>query len=207
MKLVHLAALLTALATVPAYGFGAAEEGGTARNLVEHQDTSPPVGYVQFCRSYAADCQPAAQGQTTPELTAGAWRELVEVNDLVNTTVEPITDQELFGIAEYWTYPANQGDCEDYVLLKRKLLMERGWPANSVLVTVVRDQYGDGHAVLTVATTAGDLVLDNQDSEIRFWSDTPYRYLKRQSRRDATSWVSLQDERELGSVPVATTRR
>lgn len=207
MKLVHVAALLTALATAPAHALGGAGEAAPSRNLVEHQYTAPPVGYVQFCRGYAADCQDSGRGAPVRELTASAWRELVQVNDRVNTQVAPITDAELFGIAEYWTYPANQGDCEDYVLLKRKQLIDRGWPANSVLITVVRDQYGDGHAVLTVVTSAGDLVLDNQDSEIRFWSETPYRYLKRQSRSDATRWVALQDDRRLGNTPVVATSR
>lgn len=206
MKLVRVAALLTLIAT-PAHALGGADGTAPGRNLIEHQYTAPPVGYVQFCRGYSADCQDTGHGAPTRELTADAWRELVEVNDSVNRQVAPITDAELFGIAEYWTYPANQGDCEDYVLLKRKRLMARGWPANSVLITVVRDQNGDGHAVLTVVTSAGDLVLDNQDSEIRFWSETPYRYLKRQSRSDATRWVGLQDDRRLGGTPFVGTSR
>jgi predicted transglutaminase-like cysteine proteinase len=39
-------------------------------------------------------------------------------------------------------------DCEDYVLLKRRMLMQAGWPREALLVTVVRDKKGDGHAVL-----------------------------------------------------------
>ncbi len=207
MKFFPVAAVLAVMAMAPAHAFGVTGETGASRALVEHNYSAPPVGYVQFCRTNVADCQLSGRGAPAPELTAEAWRELVEVNDGVNRQVQPITDQELFGIAEYWTYPTNQGDCEDYVLLKRKRLLERGWPANSVLITVVRDQNGDGHAVLTVVTSAGDLVLDNQDPEIRYWSETPYRYLKRQSRTDATRWVSLQDDRSLGgNIPVATTK-
>ena len=56
-------------------------------------------------------------------------RDLKAVNDRVNTTVEPVTDQDNYGVAERWTYPTNgRGDCEDYVLLKRKLLVSAGWP-------------------------------------------------------------------------------
>ena len=190
----------------PAVAVGVSGESTGSRAIVEHQYTSPPVGYVQFCRTNAADCRDGGIGHRAPELTARAWRDLVEVNAQVNAQVTPITDQELYGIAEYWTYPANQGDCEDYVLLKRKRLIERGWAPNSVLITVVRDKAGDGHAVLTVVTSAGDLVLDNQESEVRYWNETPYRYLKRQSRTDATRWVSLQDDRRFDSMPVAATR-
>ncbi|ESR25153.1 transglutaminase-like cysteine peptidase [Lutibaculum baratangense] len=205
MKLIKAIALATILAAGSAQAV-AAQTSGTGR-LVEHEVTSPPIGHVQFCRMFADDCRLSGKGIATVELTARAWADLVEVNDAVNEQVSPITDLELYGVAEHWTYPANQGDCEDYVLLKRKRLIERGWPANSVLITVVRDQYGDGHAVLTVVTSAGDLVLDNQDAEIRFWSETPYRYLKRQSHRDATRWVSLQDDRRLTPPLVAATPR
>lgn len=206
MTFIRCAALLAILSTAPVLALAGTAEAGQ-RSLVERQSTTPPVGYVQFCRSNAADCQMRGRPAAAPELTAAAWAELVEINDIVNERVKPITDAELFGIAEYWTYPSNQGDCEDYVLLKRKMLIDRGWPANSVLITVVRDQNGDGHAVLTVATSAGDLVLDNQDAEIRYWSETPYRYLKRQSRSDATKWVSLQDRRQLGEQATATSSR
>ena len=197
---------LATLAASPALAVGASGEATGSRRMVEHQYTSPPVGYVQFCRTNVADCRESGRGERPGDLTASAWRDLVEVNAQVNAQVSPITDQELFGIAEYWTYPANQGDCEDYVLLKRKKLIERGWAPNSVLITVVRDRAGDGHAVLTVVTTAGDLVLDNQDPEIRYWNETPYRYLKRQSRTDATKWASLQDDRRFDDMPVAATR-
>ncbi len=44
------------------------------------------------------------------------------------------------------------GDCEDYALLKRKMLMQAGWPREALLMTVVRDKKGEGHAVLTVKT-------------------------------------------------------
>ena len=32
------------------------------------------------------------------------------------------------------------GDCENYVLLKRRLLIQSGWPREVLLVTVVRDE-------------------------------------------------------------------
>ena len=34
----------------------------------------------------------------------------------------PMTDQDLYGRDEVWAYPADAGDCEDFVLLKRKKL-------------------------------------------------------------------------------------
>ena len=58
------------------------------------------------------------------------------------------------------------------MLLKRHLLTERGWPESTLLITVVRDENNEGHAVLTVRTDRGDLVLDNKRREILTWNAT-----------------------------------
>jgi predicted transglutaminase-like cysteine proteinase len=103
-----------------------------------------------------------------------------------------VTDLELYGKVEYWNYPTSgKGDCEDYVLLKRRMLIERGWPESTLLITVVRDENGEGHAVLTARTDAGDLVLDNKRQDIVRWTDTPYIYVKQQSEGNPLVWASL----------------
>ena len=58
--------------------------------------------------------------------------------------------------------PRTKGDCEDYALLKRHTLIRKGWPVGSLLLTVVRDEKGEGHAVLTARTKQGDFILDNK---------------------------------------------
>jgi predicted transglutaminase-like cysteine proteinase len=130
------------------------------------------------------------------------WEQLAAINEAVNIGVRPTTDQELYGRAEVWDFPDGSGDCEDFVLLKRKMLMDKGWPAAALLITVVRQTNGDGHAVLTVTTNRGDLVLDNLDSHIQLWSETSYRYLKRQSEYDTGAWVAIEDGRaqQVGSL-------
>ena len=86
-------------------------------------------------------------------LSQKAWNDLVQVNDWVNDNVKPMTDLEHWGVVERWNYPDDgYGDCEDYVLLKRRMLMQAGWPREALLITVVRDKKGEGHAVLTVKT-------------------------------------------------------
>ena len=95
-------------------------------------------------------------------------------------------------MVEQWDYPDDgKGDCEDYVLLKRRMLMQAGWPREALLITVVRDKKGDGHAVLTVKTNKGEFILDNQESEILPWNKTGYRFVKRQSQSDPNVWVAL----------------
>jgi predicted transglutaminase-like cysteine proteinase len=71
--------------------------------------------------------------------------------------------------------------------------MEEGFPRSSLLVTVVRDERGDGHAVLTVKTNKGEFVLDNLRDGVRPWSESPYRFVKRQSQQDQNLWVDIGD--------------
>ena len=90
---------------------------------------------------------------------------MVKVNAWVNQNIQPVTDLEHWGVVERWNYPDDgKGDCEDYVLLKRRMLMQAGWPREALLITVVRDKKGDGHAVLTVKTNHGEFILDNQEA-------------------------------------------
>jgi predicted transglutaminase-like cysteine proteinase len=164
-----------------------------------------PIGWTEFCAEHAPECATKALEARDVVLTTKAWKELVRVNTLVNDAIKPVTDLEHWGVVERWDYPADgRGDCEDYVLLKRKLLMQAGWPRQALLITVVRDKQGDGHAVLTVKTDRGELVLDNQNEEILLWSDTGYRFVKRQSQTDPNLWVALGDPRP--ATATATSR-
>lgn len=176
-----------------------------AGNVMETRGTTaPPIGFVQFCRQNLAECVGIARTPVRVGLSKAKWDELVSVNRQVNQAVEPVTDEELYGVAEHWTYPVrSKGDCEDYVLLKRKLLIERGWPVTSLLITVVRDTKNQGHAVLTVTTDRGDFVLDNQQTRVLPWEETEYRYIKRQSQLDVARWESIEDRR---TDTVASTR-
>lgn len=155
-------------------------------------DTLPPIGYVTFCRDNQSECRPAQRFADGIQLTAAKLEEIEKVNDAVNATVAPITDLELYGKPEVWAYPSgNKGDCEDYVLLKRRLLIARGYPESALLITVVRDENSEGHAILTVRTHRGDLILDNKRREVMRWADTPYTFVKRQSERNPLLWISL----------------
>ena len=138
-------------------------------------------------------------------LTPARARELAEVNALVNQTVIPQSDRDTYGVEEYWSLPSRYGDCEDYALLKQKLLADRGWPEGALLLTVVRDESGEGHALLTVRTTGGDLLLDNRINDIRAWSKSPYTFVKRQSFLDPQLWMSLEGgPKAAATVPTAT---
>jgi len=74
-------------------------------------------------------------------------------------------------------------------------LIAAGWDPSTLLMTVVREADGNGHAVLMVRTDRGDLILDNQNGKVLLWKDTPYDFIKRQSQADAGKWVALNDDR------------
>jgi len=158
--------------------------------------TTPPIGWAEFCIEYAPECDTRASLPRDVALSARAWAELKRINVAVNTSVKPMTDMDHWGVVERWNYPDDgYGDCEDYALQKRKLLMAAGWPREALLMTVVRDQNGNGHAILTVKTDRGEYVLDNQTNDVLLWADTGYRFVKRQSQSDPNVWVSLGEPR------------
>ena len=164
-----------------------------------------PVGWTEFCAEHAPECETKSAEARDVLLTAKAWKDLVRTNDWVNDKIKPVTDLEHWGVAERWSYPDDgYGDCEDYVLLKRKMLMQAGWPRQALLITVVRDKQGDGHAVLTVKTDKGEFILDNQNEQVMLWSETGYRFVKRQSQTDPNAWIALGDTRPAAAT--ATSR-
>ena len=150
-----------------------------------------PIGYVNFCALNPNECKNLGGTTRKVVLTEKNWKVLHEVNKYVNKTVAPITDQDLYDVPELWTYPAGAGDCEDYVLQKKRYLEGLGFPAETLLITVVLDENGGGHAVLTVRTDRGDIALDNRRDDIRTWDKTGYTYIKRQAQTNPNQWVSL----------------
>lgn len=158
--------------------------------------TAIPVGASDFCRRDREACAPHGNVVQVEALTQASWQQLIAINDNVNQNIVPETDQQLYGKAEFWTYPQQgAGDCEDIALEKQRELIAAGWDPSALLMTVVRQADGEGHAVLMVRTDRGDLILDNQDGRILVWKDTGYQFIKRQSQADAGKWVGLTDDR------------
>ena len=167
----------------------------------------PPRGFVQFCQENPGECTPNSSIEARLAASSQRLLELNEVNRRVNKSVVPETDMDHYGISEYWTLPTDgKGDCEDYALLKRHELMRLGWPSSTLLMTVVMEENMEGHAVLTVRTTAGDFVLDNKVNDVRLWSNTSYQYLLRQSYSNPQARVFLDPMRGTTPRPIAVVR-
>ena len=165
----------------------------TSARMPSGRQVMPPYGYVGFCLRDPKECEGGTNSPHDIAMNTQRWAELNKVNDWVNRNVPEYEDQQLFGRSEWWTIadPKIGGDCEDLALLKQKMLEKRGWPTEALTIAVVREWNGAGHAVLVVSTDKGDLVLDNKTWKIEPWTETPYTWVKRQSRMRPYIWVSL----------------
>jgi predicted transglutaminase-like cysteine proteinase len=186
-------AATTLLATVATQASSAMQTG---------EVTSQPIGHYEFCLARPAECAIRPINRAPLRLHDSLWNRIVTVNLAVNRSVEPMNDIDIYGKDEVWTYPAGAGDCEDYVLEKRRRLMAEGISPADLLITVVRKWNGEGHAVLTVRTDRGDYILDNLRDDVRPWTATGYRYLKRQATFNTGRWVTINapDEIYVGST-------
>jgi predicted transglutaminase-like cysteine proteinase len=182
----------------------AGEHAGLLLRASVGPETSVPYGWVDFCRRYRHECDTQPLAAVDVVMTPTVWTVVERVNRWVNDNVTPESDWDHWGLEDQWDYPIDgKGDCEDYALLKRKMLMDAGVPRQALLMTVVRDENDEGHAILTLRTSKGDYVLDNKVNEIKLWSATGYRYVKRQSQEDPNDWVSLKGN----DVPTTATTR
>ncbi|MGC5779095.1 transglutaminase-like cysteine peptidase [Methylobacterium sp. NFXW15] len=166
-------------------------------------DAKPIAAWTTFCQDYAAECAVDRSEPARITLTPAIWSTITAVNKRINKSVEPMTDMDHLHVADRWDLAEDGiGDCEDFQLLKRHLLAEAGLPRRAMRMTVVIDEKGEGHAVLTLITDRGDIVLDNKTNAILPWHRTGYVFIKRESQ-DATAWVSLGG----ATSPVTTANR
>jgi len=157
--------------------------------------TSQPIGHYDFCQRKPDECSIRPDEDGPLVLTDARLEQLRRVNLTVNDAVTAMSDMDNYGQAEFWSYPDHgYGDCEDHALEKRRTLQRKGISLSNLLITVVRLPNGEGHAILTVRTDQGDYVLDNLTDEVKLWSTTGYRYLKRQAADHTGRWVSLRDD-------------
>jgi predicted transglutaminase-like cysteine proteinase len=128
-----------------------------------------------------------------PAMTAEFWRELEITNRIVNVGVRSVSDVAHYGVADFWELPfeggGNAGDCEDYVLQKRQMLLAKGVPMAALSIALVRTSWGEEHAVLLVRSAQGDYVLDNLTPWIKPWTAVSDNWIKWQSGDNPEIWV------------------
>ena len=186
------------LITIAAFAFAQPSRGQALASLPQASapalkvgEARPLAAWTEFCHRLPAECTVDATEPAEVALTAKVWQTITLTNRRVNGAIKPVTDQDHWGVADRWDLAEDgYGDCEDYQLLKRKLLVEAGFPRRDMRLTVVIDEKNEGHAVLMVRTDRGDFILDNKTDAVLPWFQTGYVFVKRESQ-DAIAWVSL----------------
>jgi predicted transglutaminase-like cysteine proteinase len=145
-----------------------------AAQPVEAGGRHAPLGYQLMCLKHPDECR--GGGKQEIRLDAEVLAQIKRVNSAVNRAITPRNDAG----GDNWNPNATVGDCEDYVLAKRRKLIEAGLPASALRIAYVITRKGEEHAVLVVNTEAGGLVLDNLTGGIREFGETGYRLVSMQ---------------------------
>ena len=197
MKLLAKLVLCSTLITGPAYASSAAKRHYASLPKPSSMasaisDAKAPWGWADFCARHAEECDVEANDAKSVEVTPENWKLIQDINLDVNSAIREASDQEIYGVPERWEYPTSgAGDCEDYALEKRKRLIKAGLPRQALLMTVVVDEGGFGHAILTVRTMIGDYELDNRVNRVLSWENTGYGFVKQQAADSPNHWVRL----------------
>lgn len=185
--------LLLLAAASFALGACAFRDSGAPRVMLEGDVVAPPSGWTEFCARAPDHCAPPEQGPSELPSGPAALADLQAVNDAVNRAIAPMSDEAQFAVADRWTLPLTTdetyiGDCEDYALEKRRMLIEAGWPPDALRLAVGTSRDTGVHAALIALTAEGDYVLDNLVDEVSPWTMTDYIWLKRQASADPREW-------------------
>ncbi|MBX9931519.1 MAG: transglutaminase-like cysteine peptidase [Methylobacterium sp.] len=171
--------------------------------IVAGGEAKPISAWTDFCLGYPSECAVNTSESAAITLTPAVWNTIVSVNRKVNKSLRAVTDLDHWGVPDRWDLAEDAaGDCEDFQLVKRKMLVEAGLPRRAMRMTVVIDEKGEGHAVLTLITDRGDIILDNKTSSVLPWRQTGYTFIKRESQ-STVAWVSLGR----AASPVTTANR
>ena len=140
-----------------------------------------PLGYQLMCLKTPAECR--GGGAAKQRLNSDEMSTLKKVNTSVNRKIKPRYD----GDADVWSVNATSGDCEDYVLAKRRALIKAGFSASALRIAYVKTRSGQDHAVLVVKSNKGDLVLDNLTNQVKPLSQSGLRVIS-MSGKDPKKW-------------------
>ena len=113
---------------------------------------------------------------------------------------EYVLDIENYGINDYWASPRqflhNNGDCEDYAIIKMMSLKQLGFDKDKMRVVVVQDtNQRIAHAVMSIDRSNDILILDNQVEEVISHRDI-FHYVPVYSVNESSWWMHLPNGRE-----------
>ncbi len=186
--------LLLALVLGPRAGAAEIHQLDAAWIPVADGSAQPTAAWSEFCERNPGECAINPAEPATIQLDERVWKTIVAINKQVNAAVSPQEDIHHWGVIDRWDYPSDgYGDCEDYQILKRRLLVEAGLPRRALRMVVVLDELGQGHAVLAARTDQGDFILDNKRDAVLPWHQTGYVYIKSEGDQ-SLAWVALGNQ-------------
>lgn len=127
------------------------------------------------CLQNDAQCTTQAMKMWKKMMVRAAQSDEANRLNLVNSFFNQwsyISDQENYNTSEYWASPLefmnNGGDCEDFAIAKYASLQLLGYGDQQMrIIAVIDTSRGNmGHAVLSVQTRAGNMVLDNRSTVV-----------------------------------------
>jgi predicted transglutaminase-like cysteine proteinase len=157
----HTVGLAATAVMIAVFASSAASAGST---------TPVPRGFLLMCIDHPAECR--GGGAREVDYDAQLAKLLSSVNRQVNRTIKPVRNE----VIDVWSINVSRGDCEDYVLAKRRALISAGVPA-SALSIVYALRNGGGHAILAVHTSKGSFALDNMTAVIKPLTATGYKLI------------------------------
>lgn len=151
----------------------------------------PPLGHTHFCVRYPRDCDRTTRRNISTIPFAERWPQLNFINQVINAVIAPKPGEP--EVDTDWSIGPAEGNCNDYAVTKRHLLLEAGWPASALLLAeVVRVTTGEHHLILIVRGTNSDWVLDNLRPFIVRLDEThdDYLWVRVESAENRKSWTA-----------------
>ncbi|WP_423342548.1 transglutaminase-like cysteine peptidase [Rhizobium sp. HT1-10] len=119
---------------------------------------------------HAADAAvKVAEGKTA---RASLRDKIEQVNYTVNHAIRYASDMQTYHVTDYWAKPSEtlsrqQGDCEDFAILKMSVLHAEGVSLDDMALVILFDQQRHFyHAVLSVSVEGRRLILDNMRDQV-----------------------------------------
>lgn len=121
-------------------------------------------------------------------------QQIKQVNRYANEK-DYVLDIENYGIVDYWATPGefliNNGDCEDYAIIKMLSMKWLGHDVDSMRVVVVQDtNLRVPHAVMAIEDDGDILILDNQIEEVISHTDI-FHYVPVYSVNENNWWMHV----------------
>jgi predicted transglutaminase-like cysteine proteinase len=157
------------------------------KHIRELSRSTAPFAHVLFCTKSPRECMRSKDTPAAIPLDQTRKDELEAVNNQVNRQIRPRND----GGFDTWTLNPKTGDCEDFAITKRHLLIEKGWPTSVLRLAMGYTSGGEGHLVLIVRATSGDFVLNNLTNEILPYQNAGLSWQMIQSSRDPKIWYRM----------------